>query len=63
MQYSLSFKNETTGVEEKFATAEYNNNVISLCIAIPTPKQPWWYKYKELVTPALLVVMMLIKRS
>ena len=59
--YSVVLKNEITGKEDTFATAEYKDNVLSLSFTIPTPKQPWWYKYKDFLTPALLVLM-IIKR-
>lgn len=61
MEYSINLKNELTGTEEKVATAEYKDNIFSLSFTIPTPKQPWWYKYREFFTPAILLVM-LIKR-
>ena len=60
--YSVILKNDSTGQEETFATAEYKDNVLSLSLTIPTPKQPWWYKYKEFITPALLFLM-LLKRT
>lgn len=60
--YSIVLKNDATGKEETFASAEYIDNILSLSFTIPTPKQPWWYKYREFFTPALLLLM-LVKRS
>jgi hypothetical protein len=60
--YSLNLKNELTGKEDTFATADYKDNILSLSFTIPTPKQPWWYKYKDFLTPVLLVLI-LMKRS
>ena len=60
--YSIVLKNETTGKEETFASADYTDNILSLSFTIPTPKQPWWYKYRDFFTPALLVLM-LMKRG
>jgi hypothetical protein len=56
--YSINLKNEDTGKEETFATADYKDNVLSMSFTIPTPKQPWWYKYKDLITPFLLVLLL-----
>ncbi len=60
--YSLNLRNELSGSEDTLATAEYKDNILSLSFTVPTQKQPWWYKYKDFFTPALLL-MMLIKRS
>jgi hypothetical protein len=56
--YSINLKNEETGKEETFATADYKDNILSMSFTIPTPKQPWWYKYKDLITPFLLVLLL-----
>jgi hypothetical protein len=60
--YSIILKNDVTGKEETFASADYKDNILSLSFTIPSPKQPWWYRYREFFTPALLLLM-LIKRS
>jgi len=60
--YSIVLKNDLTGKEDTVATADYKDNVFSFSLTVPTPKQPWWYRYKEFLTPALLILM-LIKRS